>query len=126
MKLSWHLKREKRKLNSNSYIITCNFIHNMHRLRVFAHPCYQAAWETCSYSLFTIWPTKDVLFVFIFFSASPVLLLYSVGWVGAVSNMCDICLFLVFDGLTHIFSLINEFLINNLAKNYWKFINLLI
>ena len=36
-----------------------------------------------------------ILLVFIFFCANP-FLLYSVAWVGAVSNMCNIFLFMVF------------------------------
>ena len=43
-------------------------------------------------------------------------LLYSVAEVDAVSNMCDICLLMVFYGLPHAFSIIYELLINTLAN----------
>ena len=42
-------------------------------------------------------------------------LLYSVAWVSAVSNICDICLFLKFSGLPHAFSFVYKLLINHLA-----------
>ena len=49
--------------------------------------------------------------------------MYSVAWVGAVSNMCHIFLFLVFSGLSSVFSFIYEFLITALAF-FRKFIKL--
>ena len=84
---------EKRKLNSDSYIIACNFLQNMHRFMIFAHPGSEATKSTRPYTLLNFWPMTDVLLVFIFFCAI-IFLFYSVAWLGAVSNMCDVCLFL--------------------------------
>ena len=59
-----------------------------------------------------------------YFSVQTLFLLYLVSWVGAVSNMCDSCLFLVFSGLTHVLSLVYELLINALANFFRKIIKL--
>ena len=60
-------------MNSASYTIACNLLHNMHRVMLFSQPHYQAKWETRPYALVTIWPTTDVLLEFIFFCANPFL-----------------------------------------------------
>ena len=98
----------KRKLNSASYIIARNFLHNIHRAILFAQPRSRATRAACAYAFLTIWPTTDILLVFIFCCANLFLKLYSVAWVGAISNMCGICLFMVFDGLPHVFSFVYE------------------
>ena len=51
--------------------------------------------------------------------------LYSLSWVGAVSNMCDNCLFLIFSGLPHAISFVYELLINPFA-NFWEIHKLII
>ena len=75
----------------------------MHRLMTFVQRRSQTRPVTCPYGIFTIFPTTDVLLVLIFCYANP-FLLYSVAWLGAVSNMCDIYLFMVFDGLPYVLS----------------------
>ena len=84
-------------------------------LMFFVQPRSQDTRATRSYLLFTIFPTADVLLVFIFFCENPLFLLYSVAWVDAVSNMCDNYLFLPFDGLPHAFLFVYELLINPLS-----------
>ena len=64
---------------------------------------------------FYVWPTADVLLVFIFL-VQTLFLSYSVSWVVEFSNMCDIFLFIVLSGPPHVFSLIKDFWINTLAK----------
>ena len=56
MKLSWEKKRKKEQLNSDSYIIAYNFLHDKHRSMLSAHTHSQATWVTRSYAIFTIWP----------------------------------------------------------------------
>ena len=58
----------------------------------------------------------DVLLEFIFFCENPFSSSFSVAWVGAVSNMFDICLFIVFSVLPRVFSFVCELLIDALAK----------
>ena len=97
-----------------SYNITCNFLHNMHRVMLFAQPCSQSKQAARLYALFKIWPTTDVFLVFIFSVQTLNLFIYSVAWLGEASNMCDTYLFLVFYGPPRVFSFIYELLINNL------------
>ena len=59
-------KWKKWKLNSGSYIIACNFLHNMHRLVLFSQPCIQGTLETRSYPFLIIWPMINELLVFIY------------------------------------------------------------
>ena len=66
MKISWQKKWEKLKLNSASYIIACNFLHTMNMVMLFVNPRYRSKWATRLYAIFEIWPTTDVLLVFIF------------------------------------------------------------
>ena len=46
---------------------------------------------------------------YLYFAVRTILLLYSVALAGSLSNMCNICLYLLFFGLPHVFSLIDEF-----------------
>ena len=69
---------------------------------------------------FDFFPKEDVLLVLL---CKPIFSLYSVLWVGAVSTMCDICLFLVFDGLPHVFSCVYELLINDFTNYFQKTID---
>ena len=108
-------KTVKRKLNSATYNIAFKFLHNMHRELLFAQSRSQAKRETCLCAIFNIWPTIDLLLVLIFMLWKRFFTLYSVAWVVEVSNICDIFLFLVFDGLPHVFSFIYEVLINTFA-----------
>ena len=55
---------------------------------------------------------------YLYFSMQNLFKLYLVAWVDEISNMCDIYLFLVFDGLPHVFLFIYELLINTLAKKF--------
>ena len=118
MKLSWQKKQIKWKLNSASHIISCNFLHNIHRAVLFVNPCYQATQATRLYVIFTIWPTTDVLFVLICFYANTFYILFS------SMGRCSIqyvwyFLFLVFDGLPNILSFIYELLINT-STNFFE------
>ena len=54
----------------------------------------------------------------------PFLLLYLVACVGAVSNICDTCLFLKCTGLPHVLSFVYELLIDALALCFENFIKL--
>ena len=60
---------------------------------------------------------------YLYFSVKIPFLLYSIAWVGAVSNMCDNCLFLAFAGLPSVFLFIYELLINALPNFFQKSIN---
>ena len=99
MKLCWQKNLEKWNLDSASYIIACNLFYNMHRAMIFAQTGSQATQATRLYDFFRIWPTADVLWVFIFFCKNPLFPLYSVVRVGSVSNMCDNFHFLSFSGI---------------------------
>ena len=108
-------------MNSASYIIGCSFhrtctgwcsLHNhITKLNV-QHVC----------TFFLQFCKNQMYCWYICFDVQILLLLYSVAWVGAVSNMCDICLYLLFSGIPDDFSLKCEFLINSLDKISQKFI----
>ena len=109
---------EKRKLNSASYIIAYNFLHNMHRVVLFSQPRSQATRATRLYA-FSFFGQRQIYCWYLYFDVQTPYLLYSVAWVGAISNMCDHCRFLTFAGIPHALSFVYELLINPLA-NFFK------
>ena len=74
---------EKWKLNSASYIIACRFLQNLYRVTLFAqihrqHICIS----------FYIFPTEDVLLLFIFCGENPFLIVFSRIARGNLQYVC--------------------------------------
>ena len=68
------------------------------------------------YNLGNVW----CIFGIYIFLCGLIFELYSVAWLGEVSNICDSFLFLIFAKLPHVLSLVYELLINALGNCFLK------
>ena len=104
---------EKWELNSASSNIACNFLQNTHRTMLFVNPHSKKVSNMFVCIFYNLNNGRCIAGINIFLS-NLFFSLYLVPWVVAVSNMCDLFLFLVLDGLPNVFSLTYELLINAL------------